>query len=103
MGAPEEPSDDEGQTEGKEQHVAQCAHEGGCGGGWRWSTQEPPEPFLDVAKLVSDAEEGEEVEELVAVAYDVEKARLDALREFGKVEKGGHQEPQVAPIEAGAK
>lgn len=49
--------------------------------------------------LVVDAEEGEDVEKLMAMAHDVEEPRLDPLGDFADVEEGGHQQPEVAAVE----
>lgn len=55
--------------------------------------------LLHVVHLIVDAEESENVEELVAVADDVEEARLDALGDLAHVEEGSHHQPEVAAVE----
>lgn len=39
------------------------------------------------------------MEELVAVANDVEEARLDALGDLAHIEEGSHHQPEVATVE----
>ena len=96
FGVAEELLDDQPQADDQQQHVAHGAQEGGR---VRWLLEELAQALLNVVHLIVDAEESENVEELVAVADDVEEARLDALGDLAHVEEGSHHQPEVAAVE----
>lgn len=88
--------DDQPQTDDQQQHVAHGARKGGSS---RGLLEELTQALLDVVHLVVDAEESEDMEKLVTVAYDVKEARLDALGDLAHIEEGGYHQPEVASVE----
>ncbi|XP_046754616.1 caskin-1-like isoform X1 [Gallus gallus] len=96
----EEPPDHHSQADRQQQHVPHGAQVGGSGWG---CLEELGQPVFHVVHLVVDAEEGEDVEELVAVPHDVEQPWLDPLGDFADIEEGGHQQPEVAAVEVDEK
>lgn len=96
----EEPPDHHSQADRQQQHVPHGAQVGGSGWG---CLQELSQPVFHVVHLVVDAEEGEDVEELVAVPHDVKQPWLDPLGDFADIEEGSHQQPEVAAVEVDEK
>lgn len=95
FGAAQKPLDDQRQADQQQQHVAHGAWDGGRG---RWRLEELAQALFHVVHLVVDAEEREDVEELVAVADDVEEAWLDALGDLAHIEEGSHHQPEIAAV-----